>query len=131
MTRIHRTDLTDKMLERLAQAKEEHKEKGDVNDKTRLIKSWNGATEKEKNLLKSVYLSDPEHNRKVENVLNKHYETFGVFCRSTLSTTIQNIKNAERNAKAKVVEGMILLQIWLLLSCFCSFYFTITLTPAS
>jgi flagellum-specific peptidoglycan hydrolase FlgJ len=109
MARIHRTDLTDKMLERLAQAKEEHKQNGGKNDTTRVIKSWNGATEQEKTLLKSIYFSDPAYYRKVENVLDKYNETFGVFCKSTLSSTIQNIKNAERNAKAKVAKGTILL----------------------
>ena len=107
--RVHRTDLTDKMKERLAQCENEYREKGDPNDNTRLIISWKGANEKEVTLLKSLLQEDPEYYKKVNNILNKHYETFGVFKKKVLTQTVQNIKNAERNAKARVEEGILLL----------------------
>ena len=107
MARVHRTDLTDKMKERLARCEKKYLEKNGGDDSTRLIDSWYGANEEEKTMLKELLKLDRKFYSSVANVKNKHYETFGVFTNKVLSSTIQNIKNAEKLAQARVSEGML------------------------
>ena len=118
MARVHRTDLTDKMKERLTRCEKKYLEKkADGDDSTRLIDSWYGANEEEKATLKELLKLDRKYYSSVANVKNKHYETFGIFTNKVLSSTIQNIKNAEKLAQARVSEGM--------LCCFLIFLFSI------
>lgn len=103
--RVVRSDLTDRMKERLKAADPSHLEKGNNDDPTRLIDSWKGATKEENEKLESLFRSDPEHYKNVANVKNKEYETFGVFTNHVLGQKLQNLKQKAKNAAAKTKEG--------------------------
>lgn len=107
VVRVHRTDLTDKMRSRIAQASDAQREAGKgPNDPDRLIDSWPAATPEELGKLEDLLRTDKEYYSVTANVKNKDYETFGVFTNKVLGTKIQNIKTSWRKAaeSAKQVQ---------------------------
>ena len=93
MARVHRTDLTDKMKERLARCEKKYLEKNGGDDSTRLIDSWYGANEEEKTMLKELLKLDRKFYSSVANVKNKHYET---------QTLQKKKKKARKNPKDRL-----------------------------
>ncbi|KAL3937184.1 MAG: hypothetical protein SGARI_002248 [Bacillariaceae sp.] len=98
------TNLTESMLARLAKIKDKYKEQGDENDPTRLVSSWKGAPEEEKNELVKI-VTDPDMGGKMSaSKVKEEYPKFRIYTTKCLQTAIGNARTKAREAIKKREE---------------------------
>ena len=101
-----RTDLTDLMKERLASIPDVYKEKGDPNDKMRLVDSWKPASKQERAVLLDLCRKHfPDFKTKGALYKAARYEILGIFTTKVIGQTVGNWKKREAQKKESAAEG--------------------------
>lgn len=116
----HRTDLTEVMKERLKAASSENREKGDLNDDTRLISSWKEANSKERAILQELFDKHyHEWKAKSQQYIQCRYEVLGVFTKECIRNALGNLAKKSKTKAKSAAEGKIILFCSLLLFSRC------------